>query len=83
MSGQAVRAWRRQTSLGLIRIGADEPTSIAASDRDGVAYIAHREGISRIDLRSRTATSVPMPKGTSIGLERMRWYRNALIVWPG
>ena len=71
-----------KTSLeSIVRIGADEPTSIAASDRDGVAYVAHREGISRIDLRSRTATSVPMPKGTSLGrLERMRWYRNALIV---
>ena len=71
-----------KTSLeSIVRIGADEPTSIAASDRDGVAYVAHREGVSRIDLRSRTASNVPMPKGTSIGrLERMRWYRNALIV---
>jgi len=71
-----------KTSLeSIARIGADEPTSVAASDRDGVAYVAHREGVSRIDLRSHSVTSVPMPKGTSIGrLERMRWYRNALIV---
>jgi hypothetical protein len=53
---------------------------VAASDRDGVAYVAHREGISRIDLRARTASHVAVPKSTSLGrLQRIRWYRNALI----
>jgi hypothetical protein len=65
---------------GVVRISEEEPVSVAASDRDGIAYVAHRDGVSRIDLRGRTATRVTVPKGTSVGrLERIRWYRNALI----
>jgi hypothetical protein len=69
------------TSLDdIVRIREDEPASVAASDRDGVAYVAHRDGISRIDLRARTASHVTVPKGMSLGrLQRIRWYRNALI----
>ena len=69
------------TSLeDIVGIREDEPASVAASDRDGVAYVAHRDGISRIDLRARTASHVAVPKGTSLGrLQRIRWYHNALI----
>jgi hypothetical protein len=65
---------------GIVRIDGDDPVSVAAPDRDGVAYVANRDGISRIDLRGRKAGTVAVPKGTSLGrLERIRWYRNALI----
>ncbi len=81
-SGQLFALRAGTTSLeSIVRIGEDEPVSVAASDRDGVAYVAHRDGLSKIDLRARTASRVAVPKGTSLGrLERIRWYRNALIV---
>jgi hypothetical protein len=54
--------------------------SVAAGGDDGIAFVAHRDGISRIDLRSRTASRVAAPKGVSIGhLERIRRRGTALI----
>jgi hypothetical protein len=69
------------TSLERVtRIDAEEPASVAAGDGDGIAYVAHRDGVSRIDLRSRTATLVAPPNGVSLAhLERIRWHRHALI----
>jgi len=43
-------------------------------------YVAHRDGVSRVDLRARTATKVAAPKSISLAhLERIRWRRQALI----
>jgi hypothetical protein len=68
------------TSPERVRIEAQEPSSVAAGGDEGVAYVAHRDGVSRIDLRARTASSVAAPKGVSLAaLERIRWHRNALI----
>jgi hypothetical protein len=64
----------------VLKIDAEEPASLAAGGDDGIAYVAHRDGVSRIDLRSRTASRVAAPKGVSLTrLERIRWRRNALI----
>jgi hypothetical protein len=64
----------------VMRIDAQEPTSLAAGADEGIAYVAHRDGISRIDLRGRTATPVAAPKSVSLAhLERIRWRRHALI----
>jgi hypothetical protein len=63
-----------------VRIAASEPASLAAGSDERTAYVAHRDGVSRIDLRARTATRVKAPKGISLArLERIRSYRNALI----
>jgi hypothetical protein len=63
-----------------VRIAAVEPASVAAASDERTAYVAHRDGVSRIDLRGRTATRVTAPKRISLkGLERIRWYRSALI----
>ena len=63
-----------------VRIAANEPASVAAGSDERTAYVAHRDGVSRIDLRARTATRVTAPKGISLArLERIRSYRNALI----
>jgi hypothetical protein len=63
-----------------VRIAANEPASVAAGSDERTAYVAHRDGVSRIDLRARTATRVKAPKGISLArLERIRSYRNALI----
>jgi hypothetical protein len=64
----------------VVRIDAPEPASVAARADDGMAFVAHRDGVSRIDLRARTVSPVAAPKGVSLGhLERIRWRRNALI----
>ncbi len=42
--------------------------------------MAHRDGVSRIDLRARTATRVGAPASVSLAhLEQIRWRRHALI----
>ena len=61
-------------------IDAREPASLAAGSDDGIAYVAHRDGVSRIDLRARTATKVAAPSSVSLAhLERIRLRRHALI----
>jgi hypothetical protein len=63
-----------------VRIDADAPASLTTGGDDGIAYVAHAAGVSRIDLRARTASAVTAAKGVSLArLERIRWYRNALI----
>jgi hypothetical protein len=63
-----------------VRITAVEPASVAAASDERTAYVAHRDGVARIDLPGRTATRVTAPKRISLkGLERIRWYRSALI----
>jgi hypothetical protein len=70
-----------ETSLeSSVRIAVNEPASVAAGSDERTAYVAHRDGVSRIDLRARTAARVTAPKGISLArLERIRSYRNALI----
>jgi hypothetical protein len=59
---------------------AHDLTSVTATDDEAIAYVAHRDGISRIDLRARTATPVATPGPASRSHpERIRWYRHALI----
>jgi hypothetical protein len=64
----------------VMKVDAVEPVSLAAGGEAGVAYVAHRDGISRIDLRARTATRVAAPKSVSLAhLEQIRWRRHALF----
>jgi hypothetical protein len=64
----------------VMRIDAQEPASLAAGGDDGIAYVAHRDGVSRIDVRARTATPVAAPSTISLAhLERIRWSRHSLI----
>ena len=63
-----------------MKVDADEPSSLAAAGDEGIVYVAHRDGVSRLDLRARTATKVAAPKSISLAhLERIRWRRQALI----
>ena len=56
------------------------PASLAAGGDAGIAYVAHRNGVSRIDLRARTATRVTAPASISLEhLEQIRWRRRALF----
>jgi hypothetical protein len=64
----------------VMRVDAAEPASLAAAEEEGIVYVAYRDGVSRVDLRARTATKVAAPKSVSLAhLERIRWRRQALI----
>jgi len=64
----------------VMRIDAQEPMSLAAGADEGIAYVAHRDGVSRIDLRARTAVRVTAPNSISLAhLERIRRRGHALI----
>jgi hypothetical protein len=57
-----------------------DATSITAAGDDRTAFVAHRDGIARVDLQLRTATPVTAPVGIELaGFERIRWHRNELI----
>lgn len=64
----------------VMRIDALEPVSLTAAGDESIVYVAHGAGLSRIDLRARTATRVAAPKAISLAhLERIRWRRQTLI----
>ena len=65
----------------IVRIGTGQPVSLAAGGDEGTAYVADRDGVSRIDLRARTATRITTPTSISLAhLERIRWNDHALVV---
>lgn len=63
-----------------VRIDVPAVASLTAAGEEGVSYVAHREGILRIDPKTRTATAVTARKGLELGhFERIRWHRNRLV----
>ncbi|HXI31311.1 MAG TPA: hypothetical protein VNG89_22900 [Vicinamibacterales bacterium] len=63
----------------VVTLDAAGPASVTASD-DRTVYVAHRDGVSRIDLRSRTAAPLTAASRIPLGrLERIRWRDRALI----
>jgi hypothetical protein len=64
----------------LMPLKAPNPVSITASDDGRVAYVAHQEGITRIDVPSRRAAPLNAAKGITLAaFEFIRWHRDALI----
>jgi hypothetical protein len=64
----------------VMKVDAVEPASLAVAGDEDVVYVAYRDGVSRVDLRARTATKVRAPRSVSLAhLERIRWRRRALI----
>jgi hypothetical protein len=64
----------------LLSLNAPAPVSLAAGADEAVVYVAHAEGLTRIDLAARTAKPLPAAKGVSLtGLEQIRGYRQQLI----
>jgi hypothetical protein len=64
----------------LAQVDVRAPVSLAVPEEEGIVYVAHADGISRVDLRAKSAAAVSAPKEVSLaGLERIRWYRRALI----
>ncbi len=64
----------------VLRLSVEAPVSIAAGIDEDIAYLAHRDGISRIDLRTRTLAPLTAPPGVSLErVARIRRYQNALV----
>ena len=64
----------------LMPLTAPGPVSITASDDGRFAYVAHREGITHIDVSSRRARPLDAAKDLTLaGFEFIRWHRDALV----
>ena len=64
----------------LMPLTAPGPVSITASDDGRVAYVAHREGITHIDVSSRRARPLDAAKDITLaGFEFIRWHRDVLV----
>jgi hypothetical protein len=56
------------------------PVSITASDDGRVLYVAHREGITQIDVSARRARPIDAAKDITLaGFEFIRWHRDVLV----
>src|SRR5690606_38212172 len=61
-------------------LDVDRATSLTMGAAEGVAYVAHREGIARVDVSGRRAVPVTAASGISLdGFERIRWHEGALV----
>jgi hypothetical protein len=70
----------RAGKLRVLPLGVQEPTSVAATDDRGVAYVAHAGGVARVDLTASKSAPLDIAAGLELGrIERIRWYRNALL----
>jgi hypothetical protein len=50
----------------VMRVDAAEPASLAATGDEGIVYVAYRDGVSRVDLRARTATKSARNRSRSL-----------------
>ena len=56
------------------------PSSIATTEEEGVVYVTHADGISRVDLRSQATSVVSSNRGFDLTrFERLRSHRGALV----
>jgi len=70
----------RKTLELLMRIEADDPASLTPAGDERMAYVAHRSGIVRLDLKTRTTRDVVAAAGIDLGgFDRLRWHRNGLV----
>ena len=57
----------------------DQPATIAPAGNDAV-YVAHADGLSRVDLSARTTTKIRAAKGVDLrGITKLRSYKGGLI----
>jgi hypothetical protein len=68
-------ALQKLTSLDVVA-----PASITAAGNEQTAYVAHRDGILRLDLEQQRAVPVTASAGIVLGgFTWIRWHRNALV----
>ena len=61
----------------------DQPVAIAPAG-DGVVYLAHASGVSRVDLPARSVVALKPAKGVDLKrITKLRWHKGALIAIQG
>jgi hypothetical protein len=80
-SGTLLHLRPRGTELErLLRIDGPRATSVSIGDGEGIAYVSQADALFRVELGARRATALELPPGLSLKhVERIRFYRNALI----
>jgi len=64
----------------VVRLDVAGPVSLSVDGDERVAYIAHSQGVSRVDLRARSAAPLTVPQSVSLDrLERLRWHGHGLV----
>lgn len=64
----------------LADLGDVVPLSLATSRQDEVAYVAHREGLLAVDLKTRAVAPVTAPNAVALGgIERVRRHGTELV----
>ena len=64
----------------LMRLTISNPTSMAVDDLGQRAYVAHSEGIARIDLQAQRASPLTAGNGIALnGFQYIRAYRDSLV----
>jgi DNA-binding beta-propeller fold protein YncE len=64
----------------LTPLTAPGPVSITASDDGRFVYVAHRDGITQIEVSTRRARSLDAAKDITLaGFEFIRWHRDGLV----
>lgn len=63
----------------LMPLTTPDPVSLTVGDDGRLAYVAHADGIVRIDLGTRRATAMDAKTAALAGFEFIRWHRDALV----
>jgi hypothetical protein len=63
-----------------MNLDLESAASLAATDAERSAYLAHAGGIVRLDLQQGTATPLTAADGLTLAnFERIRWHQNTLV----
>jgi len=64
----------------VMRLDVRAPASLAVGSDEGIAYVAHGDGVARVDLRARTAAPLTAQSSNALDrLERIRWNARSLV----
>ncbi len=85
LDGEGRRVFRaapRGTALDLVAsLDLASPVAITAADSEHVVYVAHAEGVSRVDLTERRAQAVRSSEAVPLdGIRRVWWHQGSLVV---
>lgn len=80
-ASQLLRLRPREKALEpLAQLGVAGATSLAPSDDGSVVYVAHPDGMLRVEVATGKASPVSAPGGVDLRrLERIRWHRDAVV----
>src|SRR5690606_5427824 len=79
--GRLYRIDPRGPTLTLVMtLGMASPAAVAVAGSDDVAYVAHADGVSRVDLAQRRVVPVTGWADTGTAIDGVWWHEGALVV---